>query len=162
MFDGALSCLRVKSSDKFCVMQHLRLHAIMLASNGAVYDGGSGFNRNTAGGPRSDRAIDYANSRSIPLNVFYYLSNELVPLEWEADMHNVASGHRCGQIDIYAEGLMLALNNLHQCFADLSETDDNHNLLHGSGDRTTEIADLCPAVAELRRGKEDGGWTACK
>ena len=82
------------------------------------------------------------------MNVFYHLSNELVALEWEADMHNIASGHRCGQIDIYAEGLMLALNNLHQCFADLSETDDNHNLLHGSGGRTTEIADLCPAVAE--------------
>jgi hypothetical protein len=107
-------------------MEHLRLHAIMLAANGAVYDGGSGFNRNAPRGPRSDRAIDYAKSRSIPMNVFYNLSNKLVALEWEADMHNVASGHRCRQIDIYAKGLMLALNDLHQCFADLAQPNNDN------------------------------------
>ena len=72
------------------------------------------------------------------MDVFYHLSNELVALEWEADMHNIASGHRCGQIDIYAEGWMLALNNLHQCVADLSETDDNYSLLH-----------ICPLICVL-------------
>jgi hypothetical protein len=113
-------------------MEHLRLHPNVLPPNRAVYDSGSGFNRNAAGGPRSDRAVDYAKSRSIPVNVFYHLSNELVALEWEADMHNIASGHRRRQIDIYAEGLMLALNNLHQCFADLSETDDDYSLFHAS------------------------------
>ncbi len=107
----------------------------MLTANGAVYDGGSGFHCDAAGGTRSHRAIDYAKSRSIPVNVFYHLPNELVPLEWEANMHKIASGHRCGQIYIYAEGLMLALNDLHQCLPDLSEADDDDNLLHGSGRR---------------------------
>jgi hypothetical protein len=119
-------------------MQHLGLHAIMLAANGAVYDGGSGFNRNIAGGSRSYSAIDYAKSRSIPVNVFYHLSNELVALKWEANMHNVASGHLCGQIDVYAEGLMLALNDLHQCLPDFSKADNNYNLLH-----------VCPLTCDL-------------
>src|SRR5258708_2049016 len=115
MFDRALSRLLVKCSDKFCIMKHLLLHEGVLSPNRAVYDGGSGFTRNTAGGPRSYRAIDYGQSRSIPVNIFYYLSNELVALEWEANMHDIALGHRCRQIDIYAAGRWLALTNDHQC-----------------------------------------------
>jgi len=112
-------------------MEHLRLHADVLPPNRAVYDGGSGFNRNAARGPRSDRAVDYGQNRPVLVNVFHYLSNEFVAVKWEANMHNVALGHRCGQIDVYAKGLMLALNNLHQCLAYLSEADDDYSLFHG-------------------------------
>ena len=114
-------------------MEHLLLHAGVLPANRAVYDDGSGFNRNAAGGPGSHRAIDCGQSRSIPVNIFYHLSNELVVLEREADMHNIALGHRGRQIKVYAERLMLALNNLHQRVADLSQADDDRNLLHDGG-----------------------------
>src|ERR1700686_323940 len=112
-------------------MEHLRLHADVLSPNRAVYDGGSGFNRNAARGPRSYRAIDYGQNRPVLVNVFHHLSNEFVAVEREANMHDVALGHRCRQIDVHTEGLMLALNNLHQRIADLSKADDDHSLFHG-------------------------------
>ena len=84
----------------------------MLAANRAVYDCGSGFNRNAAGGSRSNRAIDYCEGRPVLMNVFYYLPNELVTLKWKTNMHHVALGDRCGLIDIHTKRLIPALHDL--------------------------------------------------
>ena len=109
-------------------MQHLGLHAGVLSPNRAVYDGGSGFNRNAAGGPRSYCAIDYGQSRSIPVNIFYYLSNELVALEREANMHDIATFHGCGQVNIYFDNSMSLLDNLGQRFPNFAQPDNYHCL----------------------------------
>src|SRR6266566_8180810 len=111
-------------------MQHLLLHPGMLAANGAVYDYSSGFSRNAAGGSRSNRAIDYRESRPVLMNVFYYLSNELAALKWEAYMHNIALGNGCGLIDIYPKRSISALHNLQQRLTDLTEANDNDSLVH--------------------------------
>jgi len=102
----------------------------MLAANGAVYDYSSGFSRNAAGGSRSNRAIDYRESRPVLMNVFYDLSNKLAALEWETNMHNIALGNGCGLIDIYPKRLMPALHNFQQRFADLTEANDDDSLVH--------------------------------
>jgi hypothetical protein len=102
----------------------------VLASNSTIYEGSSGFNRNAAGSPRSYGAIDCGKSRSISVNVLYHLSNERVALEREADMHDIASRDRRGQIDVNTERLVPALQDLQQRFADLPEADDDDNLLH--------------------------------
>src|SRR6266480_1867860 len=130
MFHSVLSGLPVKRSDKFCVMQHLPLHAGMLASNRTVYNGSSGFNRDTAGGSGSYGTVDHGESRPVLANVFQHLLNERVVLEREADMHDIASRDRRRQIDVNTERLMLALNDLQQGFADLSEADDDDSLVH--------------------------------
>jgi len=93
-------------------MQHFLLHPDVLTPNRAVYDCGSGFNGNAAGGSRSNRAIDYRKGRPVLINVFYYLSKELAILKWEANMHNIAPGDGCGLIDIYSKGLIPALHDL--------------------------------------------------
>jgi hypothetical protein len=66
------------------------------------------------------------------VNVFYHLSNELVGLEWEADMHNVTLGDGCGLVDIYPKGLIPALHDLEQRLADLAEPNDYDSLIHSS------------------------------
>src|ERR1700730_18489788 len=109
MFHGALARLWVKRSDKFCVMQHLLLHAGMLASNRTVYDGSSGFTSDTAGGSGGDRTVDHSESRPVLANVLQHLLNERVVLEREADMHHIASRDRCRQIDVNTERLIPAL-----------------------------------------------------
>jgi hypothetical protein len=93
-------------------MQQLLLHPDVLAANGAVYDCGSGFNCNAAGGSRSNRAIDYRKARPVLINVFYYLSTKFLALKWKTNMHNVAPGDGCGLIDVYTKGSILALHNL--------------------------------------------------
>ena len=112
MFDGALTRLQVERSNKLCIMQHFLLHPDVLTPNRAVYDCGSGFNGNAAGGSRSNRAIDYRKGRPVLINVFYYLSTKFLALKWETNMHNVAPGDGCGLIDIYTKGLIPALHDL--------------------------------------------------
>src|SRR5580704_7276222 len=102
----------------------------MLAANGTMDDWGSGFSRNPAGGSRSNRTIDYRDSRPVTMNVFCYLPDELSALKWETNMHNIALGDRRRLIDIYAKGLIPALHDLEQRFANLSETNDNYCLIH--------------------------------
>ena len=102
----------------------------MLAANRAVYDCGAGFNRNSARGSRSNRAIDHCESRPVLMNVFYYLSNEVVILEWKTNMHHIALGDGCRLIDIYAERLIPALHNLQQRLADLAQPNNDNRLIH--------------------------------
>src|SRR5918996_948429 len=109
-------------------MQHFLLHSDVLATNRAVYDWGSGFNRNSAGGSRSNGAIDDRQSRLELINVFCYLSNEFVILKWKANMHHVTLGDGCGLIDIYAKRSIPALHNLQQRFADFADANDHHSL----------------------------------
>ncbi len=102
----------------------------MLAANGAVYYCGSGFNRNSTSRSRSNRAIDYRESRPVLMNVFYYLPNEVAVLEWKTNMHHVTLRNECRLIDIYAKCLISALHNLQQRLADLAETDNDNGCLH--------------------------------
>src|SRR5437588_7906431 len=102
----------------------------MLAANGAVYDRGSRFSRNAPSGSRSNRAIDYRESRLVLMNVFYYLCNDVAALEWETDMHNIALRNGCGLIDIYAKRLIPALHNFQQRLTDLTEANDNDSFAH--------------------------------
>src|SRR5262245_63301555 len=95
MVDGTLTRLRVQGSDKFCITQHLVLHASMLAANRAVYHWGSRGNRNSARGSRSYCAIDYREGRLVPIDIFDYLFYELAVLEWKTDMHHVTGRNRC-------------------------------------------------------------------
>jgi hypothetical protein len=92
----------------------------MLAANGTVYDRSARFNRNSTRGSRSNCTIDYCETRSVLVNVFYSLSNELVILKWKTNMHHVTMGDGCGLIDIYAKRSISALDNLHQRLADFT------------------------------------------
>ena len=111
-------------------MQHFLLHPDVLTSNRAVYNCGSGFNRNVAGRARSNSAIDYGESRPVLLNVFHYLPNEVSALKWETNMHNVTLRDRCGLIDVYTEGLISALQDLQQGLADLSQANNDNGWMH--------------------------------
>src|SRR6266496_2523350 len=104
----------------------------MLPANRAVYDCCSGFNRNAAGSPRSNRAIDYCESRPVLMNVFYYLSNELVTLEWKTNMHHVTLGEGCRLVDIYAKRSIPALHNLQQRLADFAQANNDNSWMHSS------------------------------
>ena len=102
----------------------------MLAANGAVYYCGSRFNRNSTGRSRSNRAIDYRESRPVLMNVFYYLPNEGVILEWKTNMHHVTLANGRRLIDIDSENVIPALQDLQQRLADLAETDNDNGCLH--------------------------------
>jgi hypothetical protein len=84
----------------------------MLAADRAVHDCGSGFDCNLACGARSNRAIDYRDSRPVLINIFYHVFYELLASKWEANMHNVTLGDGCGLIDIYTKGVISALHNV--------------------------------------------------
>src|SRR5207248_6113975 len=99
-------------------------------ANRAVYDRGSGFNRNSTGRSRSHRAIDYRESGPVLMNVFQYLSNEGVIVERKTNMHYVTLGNGCRLINIYAKCLIPALHNLQQRLANLAETDNDDGCLH--------------------------------
>ena len=64
------------------------------------------------------------------MNVFHYLPNEVVILEWKTNMHHITLGDGCRLIDIYAENVIPALHDLQQRLADLAETDNDNGCLH--------------------------------
>ena len=102
----------------------------MLAANGAVHDWGSGFNRNSTRGSRSNCAIDYRETRPVLTNVLYYLPHEVAILEWKTNMHHVTLGDGCRLIDIYAKRPIPALHNLQQRLADFTQAHDDNRLVH--------------------------------
>ena len=102
----------------------------MLAANGAVYHCGPGFNGNSTGRSRSNRAIDYRQSRPVLMNVFYYLPNEGVILEWKTNMHHVTLANGRRPIDIHAENVIPALQDLQQRLADFTQAHDDNRLVH--------------------------------
>ena len=71
-------------------MQHLLPHARMLAADRAIYNRPTGFRGDLARGAWRNRAINDGKTRSVGTDVIYDLAYELVGLEGEADMHNIA------------------------------------------------------------------------
>lgn len=132
----------------------------MLATNRAVYDCGSGFNRNSTRCSRSDCAINYRESRPVLVNVFQHLLNELVALKREADMHDIASRDRRRQIDVNTECLIPALQDRQQRFADLSKTEDDDSLLHRFRIQKADCLDSAP-ITERPQSSAIRPLTSC-
>src|SRR4030095_15271031 len=114
-------------------MEHFLLHASVLSANGAVHDCGSGFSCNAACRARSNRAIDYRQSRMVLINVSHYLPYEPPALEWKTNMHDVALGDGCRLIDIDTKDLIPTLHDLQQRFADLAQANNDDSGMHSSG-----------------------------
>ena len=102
----------------------------MLAANGAVYHCGAGFSRNSTGCSRSNRAIDYRESRPVLIDVLQHLSNEVAILKWKTNMHHVTFRDRCWLINIYTECAIPALHNLQQRPANFAQAHDDNRLIH--------------------------------
>ena len=101
----------------------------MLAANGAIHHCGTRFNRNSTGRSRSNRAIDYRESRPVLMNVFYHLPNKGVILEWKTNMHHVTLANGRRPIDIDAENVIPALQDLQQRLADLAQPHNDNRLI---------------------------------
>jgi hypothetical protein len=66
------------------------------------------------------------------MNVFYYLSNKLVTLEWKTNMRHLTPGDGCRLIDIYAKRSIPALHDVQQRLADLAQPNNDNSLIHSS------------------------------
>ncbi len=64
------------------------------------------------------------------MNVLYYLPHEVAILEWKTNMHHVTLANGRRLIDIDAENVIPALQDLQQRLADLAETDNDDGCLH--------------------------------
>ena len=91
MFDRLLPGLQIECSDKFCVMQHLLLHACVLAADGTVYHRRARFHGDAASGAGRDRTIYDSKTRLIGSYITQNLLNKPIALEWKADVHDVAT-----------------------------------------------------------------------
>ena len=102
----------------------------MLAANRAIHHCHAGFNGNSTGGSRSNRAIDNRKVGTVLIDVIQYVPNEIGVLKWKTNVHHVTVGQEYRLIDIHAERLIRAIHNFHQRLANFAQTHDDNRFVH--------------------------------
>ena len=100
----------------------------MLAPDRTVYYRRARFACDSSRCSRRHRAVNNGEIRLVPPDIFRYLTNEFFVAERKTNMHDIATFHGCGQVNIYFENSMSLLDNLGQRFPNFAQPDNYHCL----------------------------------
>jgi hypothetical protein len=121
MFTGGL----IEGTNELCVMTQFLEHTNVFAAHRAVHDSSSGPLCVRPSGADRDRAVDDGQCRLIALDVAHRYSDEVLDLEWIADVQNFNTVADINGLYVHSDDLFKRRDELEKRLADFSETYDD-------------------------------------